>query len=179
MIVPSRRPRKPAAARRSLCGQPPPRARGGSRRAVGGRRARGGAAVEFFLLLPLLLLLLYAVVGYAIVFWAYQGLNELSAALAAQVVSNKWHDEGKTLVDTSALDAARRALQADIGGPARVAGWCAGSPVIEQAAGEAIVSVCLQATLFGADGVMPQLSLLGVTLPHLTRASVTATLRLP
>lgn len=155
-------------------------------------RQRGGAAIEMILIFPILLLLLYTAVSYAILFWAYQGLNGMTSELAGQIIRQEWYekndDNGKLEV-TGEVEGALAALRDNTSGPAATAGWCSGSPsisTISKADGEDdeddegdvsfnLLSVCLQVD----DDLLPQISLLGVKLPHETSVSVTATLRVP
>ena len=154
-------------------------------------RQHGGAAIEMILIFPILLLLLYTAVSYAILFWAYQGLNGMTSELAGQIIRQEWYEEdsGSHTLDMSEINAALAALRDNTTGPAATAGWCSGSPsisTISKADGEDdeddegdvsfnLLSVCLQVD----DDLLPQISLLGVKLPHETSVSVTATLRVP
>lgn len=139
-------------------------------------RQRGGAAIEMILIFPILLLLLYATVSYAILFWAYQGLNGMTAEMAGQIIRQQWYEEndGSYQLDMDEINKALAALRSRTSGPAATADWCSGSPDISDDDIDRL-SVCLEVE----EGLLPQLSLLGVKLPRETSASVTATLRIP
>lgn len=149
-------------------------------------RQRGGAAIEFFILFPLLLLLLYIAVSYAILFWAYQGLNGISAELAGQIIRQEWFEEseespGSYQLDMVEINAALAALRGSTGGPASKAEWCSDSPAIGSVSsaegGDGIerLSVCLKVE----EGLLPQVSLFGIEVPHRSDLRVTSTLRIP
>ncbi|WP_253448289.1 TadE/TadG family type IV pilus assembly protein [Halomonas sp. Y3] len=140
-------------------------------------RQRGGAAIEMILIFPILLLLLYTAVSYAILFWAYQGLNGMTSELAGQIIRQEWYEEdsGSHTLDIDEINLALAALRDNATGPAATAGWCSGSPSISSDGDIDRLSVCLVAE----ESLLPQISLLGVKLPHETSVSVTATLRVP
>lgn len=140
-------------------------------------RQRGGAAIEMILIFPILLLLLYTAVSYAILFWAYQGLNGMTSELVGQIIRQEWYEEdsGSYTLDMDEINAALAALRGNTSGPAATAGWCSGSPGINSDGDIDRLSVCLTAE----ENLLPQISLLGVKLPHETSVSVTATLRVP
>lgn len=142
-------------------------------------RQRGGAAIEMMLIFPILVLLLYTIISYAFLFWAYQGLNSISADLAAQIMRHEWD----LTDDATPINDAKDNLKAATSGPAQLASFCDDSPSIDQyVQGEEeydVLSVCLEVS----EGLAPQFSMnlpwIDITLPHLDRIEVTASVRLP